>query len=145
MSIKTNKSLHLDTAQPATRRRLYKAIRALQSGEYAVELIRKRWKVSDAQRAYYWGYLVVEVGRLIGKNSDQTDRVLNSLFLHEPWTIGGEVVTIVKSLSDLEPVSASIYFESITIWVWDKYRVRLTEPDPAKRKAKFCTLSFIGK
>jgi hypothetical protein len=135
MPNKTDKSILLDTSQAATRRKLYRAIRSLPDGTYSVDLTRRRWRVGDGQRGYYWGYLVVEVGRLIGKDRDQTDKILNSLFLSRQEVVAGETVTVVRSLSDLDPVAASDYFASIAGWVWIKCRVRLTEPDPAKRKA----------
>ncbi|QMW02295.1 hypothetical protein [Spirosoma foliorum] len=132
--VRATKSIDLDTTQPATRKRLYRAIRALPAGTYAVDLIRKRWRVGDGQRGYYWSYLVVEVGRLIRMDRDKTDKVLNALFLCEQCEIAGQVVTVVRSLSDLDPPGAAQYFDEIAAWVYNNYRVRLTPPDPAKRK-----------
>jgi hypothetical protein len=129
------KSINLDTSQPSTRRQLYRAIRALPEGTYEVDLKSNRWKVSGAQRGYYWGYLVVEVGKLIGKDREQTDKLLNALFLSEPCTVAGQVVTVCQSLSALDCSGVSNYFSSIRMWAWEKYKVRLREPDPDKRKA----------
>ncbi|MCK8496050.1 hypothetical protein M0L20_29560 [Spirosoma sp. RP8] len=135
MSARDKKALLFDPSQPSTHRRLYRVIKALPEGIYAIDINRKRWTVGQGQRGYYWGYLVVEVGRLIGKDRDKTDKILNALFLSESYEVAGETVAVVRSLSDLDPAAASIYFEDIANWVWVKFNVRLTEPDPTKRKS----------
>ncbi len=92
--------------------------------------------VTLAVAGYYWGYLVVEVGKLIDKSREQTDKVLNALFLSEQWTIAGSVITVVRSLSDLDPAGAMDYFDAVAVWVYTTYGVRLEAPDSAKRKEK---------
>lgn len=134
MAAKAEKSLYLDTTQPETRRRVYEAIRFLDDGIYSIDLTKRRWRVGDGQRGYYWGYLVVEVGKLIDRDRDGTDKVLNALFLSERWQVGDEEITVVRSLSDLDPMGASDYFAQIVDWVWTMYRVRLSEPDPERSK-----------
>ena len=134
MDTKAHKTLYLDTANPETRRLIYEAIRALPEGQYTIDLTRKRWRVGGGQRGYYWGYLVVEVGKLIDKGREETDKVLNALFLSQRWPVAGTFITVVRSLSDLDPASTSDYFEQIMAWVYDTYGVRLTEPDPEKRQ-----------
>jgi hypothetical protein len=134
MASKADKTLYLDTAKPETRRVVYEAIRSLNDGQYTIDLTKQRWRVGDGQRKYYWGYLVVEVGKLIDKSREQTDKVLNALFLSESWTVAGTTLIVVRSLSDLDAMGAVDYFNQIARWVWETYGVRLTEPDPAKRK-----------
>ena len=134
MATKAEKTLYLDTAKPETRRLVYEVIRALPDGQYTIDLTRQKWRVGDGQRKYYWGYLVVEVGKLIDKGREETDKILNALFLTSPCTVAGTTLTVACSLSDLDPMQASDYFEQIAGWVYDTYGVRLTEPDPTKRR-----------
>lgn len=131
----TPKSIHLDTSARSTRRQLYRAIRALPEGTYAIDLKPERWSASALQRGYYWGYLVVEVGKLIKLNREQTHSVLGAKFLTDRYTVAGEVVTAVRSLTELDNSALSTYFAQIRIWVWDTYRVRLHEPDSSRRKS----------
>jgi hypothetical protein len=70
------------------------------------------------------------LSRLLGKDRDATDKVLNALFLSEQWVIADQSVTV----GSLDPAAASKYFEDIANWGWITFKVRLTEPDPAKRK-----------
>lgn len=126
-----DRTLPLDTANLLTRRRLYAAIRALPAGSYTVRLKRKRWQVSDAQRGYYFGYLIAEVSKLIGKDREETDKILNALFLTKQVEVAGQAVAIVLSLSDLATSSnVSEYFRQVRLWVFQTYRVKLREPDP---------------
>lgn len=134
MAAKADKTLYLDTAKPETRRLVYEAIRSLEDGQYTVDLTRTRWRVGGGQRGYYWGYVVVEVGKLIDEGREQTDRILNALFLSSSCTVAGITLTVVRSLSDLDPAAAADYFEQVAGWVYDTYGVRLSEPDPNKRK-----------
>ncbi|SFF32888.1 hypothetical protein [Spirosoma endophyticum] len=127
---KAEKTLYLDTAKPETRRIIYEAIRTLNDGQYTIDLTRQRWRVGAGQRGYYWGYVVVEVGKLIDRGREETDKVLNALFLSEQWTIAGTSVRVVKSLSDLDPAGAMDYFNAIAVWVYNTYHVRLDAPDP---------------
>ncbi|SFF21934.1 hypothetical protein [Spirosoma endophyticum] len=136
MATKAEKTLHLDTKQPETRKTVYEVIRALPEGQYTIDLSKIRWRVGDGQRGYYWGYLVVEVGKLIDKGREETDKVLNALFLSEPWEVAGQVVTVVRSLSDLDPAAAAQYFDEVAAWVFTTYGVRLTALDPSKAKVK---------
>ena len=134
MASKADKSLLLDTSQPETRRQVYEVIRSLSEGSYTIDLTKVRWRVGDGQRGYYWGYLVVEVGKLIDKGREQTDKVLNALFLSEQWEIAGQTITVVRSLSDLDPAAAAQYFDEVAAWVFTTYGVRLHAPDPTKAK-----------
>lgn len=102
MASKSDKTLLLDTSQPETRKQVFEAIRALE-GLYTTDLTRKRWRVGNGQRGYYWGYMVTEVSKLIDKYREQTDKALNAMFLSEPWEIAGQTITVVRSLSDLAP------------------------------------------
>lgn len=134
MANKADKTLYLDTTKPETRRVVYEAIRSLSEGQYTIDLTQHRWRVGAGQRGYYWGYLVVEVGKLIDTDREQTDKILNALFLSEVCTVAGTTLTIVRSLSDLDASAATDYFEQIAGWVYDTYGVRLNPPDPQKRK-----------
>lgn len=79
---------------------------------------------------------MVEVGKLIDKGREETDKVLNVLFLCESWEVAGQVVTVVRSLSDLDPAATAQYFDEIAAWVFTTYDVRLTPPDPSKAKVR---------
>lgn len=135
-TLKADKSLLLLTAEPNTRRLLYRAIRGLSEGEYAVTFVKKRNGASGGQRGYYWGYLIPEVGKLIGLDKEATDKALCALFLASPCKVADEVITVVRSLSDLDPTEASNYFSEIRMWTWAKYKRRLAEPDALLRKKR---------
>ena len=136
MATKTDKSIYLDTSQPATRRKLYRAIRTLPKGIYAVDPARKRLKPSDLQRGYYYGYLLVEGARLTGLSKDKADRLLCSLFLTSSVEVSGEPIKVVLLSSDLDPFGAADYYEDVRGWVFRKYGFKLSEPNPILRKSK---------
>ncbi|MBD2702630.1 hypothetical protein IC229_18430 [Spirosoma sp. BT702] len=98
----TDKGILLDTSQLKTRRRLYKAIRALPAGLWSVEISRKRATTSTLQRGYYWGYLLVEVARLLGVDREKADKVLCSLFLSSYVEVAGKPLAVVGSTASLD-------------------------------------------
>lgn len=133
---KTDKSIPLSTAEPVTRRRLYKVIRSLPEGHYSITVVKKRDRPSDGQRGYYWGYLIPEAARLLQQDRETTDRLFSSLFLLSAIKVGEESLPFARSSSDLDPMEAATYFRKIRDWARIKFNARLMAPDSELRKEK---------
>lgn len=128
---KGTKAIYINPAASASRHRLYRIIRGLPAGEYAVDLVRQRKSALSSQRGYYWGYLLPEIGRALGRDREGADKILCALFLSETWPVGEEVVTVVRSTADLSADQTDSFYVRVRAYAWNKWRLDLKQPGGA--------------
>lgn len=126
---RSDRSILLSTSDPNTRRKLYRFIRSLPVGEYKVDFRKKRDRVRDGQRGYYWAYLTPEIGRHLGYSREQVDRILCTRFLRDSWTVKDKPYTVVLGLSDLNNAKAELFFYRIRRWAKEELDLRLRLPE----------------
>lgn len=112
----------------ASRQRLYRIIRGLPEGEFLADLSPRRKKATSGQRGYYWGYLVPEIGRCLGRDREAVNKILCGLFLAELWSVKGVAVRIVKSTADLAPSEMDSFCTKVRAYAWSEWRLNLALP-----------------
>lgn len=126
---RSDRSILLSTSDPNTRRKLYRFIRSLPVGEYSVDFKKKRDRMRDGQRGYYWAYLTPEIGRHLGYSREQIDRILCTRFLRDSWAVKDKPYTVVLGLSDLDHAKAELFFYRVRRWAVDELGLRLRMPE----------------
>ena len=115
---------------PQDKERLWKVLKNLK-GKNRVEIKKYRKPRSSQENRYYWKVIVGTLAMEFGYTEQEMHFELKRLFLsyQKPNIKTGELVTFVRSTTDLDTMEAEIYYEQIRVWCLADYSIYIPLPN----------------
>lgn len=119
-----------DFDKPDEKVRLYNVLKGLK-GKNKVEISKYRKPRSSRENRYYWKIIVGTLAAEFGYTAQEMHFELKRLFLsyQKPNIKTGELMTFVRSTTDLDTMEAEVFYEQVRVWALADYSIYLPLPN----------------
>ena len=116
--------------QESDKKKLYNVLKGLK-GKNQVEIKKYRKPRSTQENKYYWKVIVGTLAAEFGYTAQEMHYELKRLFLsyQKPNIKTGELMTFMRSTTDLDTMEAEVFYEQIRVWALADFSIYLPLPN----------------
>lgn len=120
----------IDFDKPDEKVRLYNVLKGIK-GKNWVEIKKYRKPRSSQENRYYWSVIVGTLAAEFGYTAQEMHFELKRLFLsyQKPNIKTGELMTFMRSTTDLDTLEAEAFYEQIRVWALADFSIYLPLPN----------------
>lgn len=110
--------------------RLYNVLKGLK-GKNVIQIKKYRKPRSTQENKYYWKVIVGTLAAEFGYTAQEMHYELKRLFLsyQKPNIKTGELMTFMRSTTDLDTMEAEVFYEQIRVWALADFSIYLPLPN----------------
>jgi len=110
--------------------KLYHVLKNLK-GKNVIQIKKYRKTRSTQENRYYWKVIVGTLAMEFGYTEQEMHFELKRLFLsyQKPNIKTGELMTFMRSTTDLDTMEAEVYYEQIRVWALAEFTIFLPLPN----------------